>query len=72
MKLLDPKIANDELNQFGLDELAKIHYEIRKNQTEKILSISLSNNDFYKKELNNLDLFGQISIDDLPKYLDVI
>jgi tryptophan halogenase len=72
MKLLDPKIAKDELTQFGLNGIAKIHYDIRKMQTEKVLSIALSTNDFYKKELQNLDLFKQIPIDELPKYLDII
>ena len=72
MKLLDPKIANDELTQFGLNGIAKTHYDIRKMQTEKVLSVALSTNDFYKKELQNLDLFRQIPIDELPKYLDII
>jgi hypothetical protein len=44
----------------------------RKMQTEKVLSVALSTNDFYKKELQNLDLFRQIPIDELPKYLDII
>jgi tryptophan halogenase len=72
MKLLDPKIAKDELTQFGLNGIAKMHYDIRKMQTEKVLSVALSTNDFYKKELQNLDLFRQIPIDELPKYLDII
>jgi hypothetical protein len=69
MKLLDPKIAEDELQQFNLDKMAEAHYEIRKNQDKIFLSMSVSNNDFYKKELANLNLYNQISIDDLSAYL---
>jgi hypothetical protein len=69
MKLLDPKIAADELQQFNLDKMAEAHYEIRRKQDEIFLSMSVSNNDFYKKELANLNLYNQISIDDLSAYL---
>lgn len=67
MKILNPKLAMDELVEFGIYELAKVHYDSRNQQTKQFLSWSISNNDFYKKEIHNLYDYQQIHVDDLYK-----
>jgi hypothetical protein len=69
MKLLDPKIALQELKDFNLYDIAEQHYKFRTEQTKLILSKSVSTNDFYKKELHNLNQYHRVPINSLSTYL---
>ena len=69
MKMLDPEIALQELKDFHLYDIAEQHYKFRTEQTKLILSKSLSTNDFYKKELHNLNQYHRVPINSLSTYL---
>jgi hypothetical protein len=69
MKMLDPKIALQELKDFHLYDIAEQHYKFRTEQTKLILSKSLSTKDFYKKELHNLNQYHRVPINSLSTYL---
>lgn len=60
MKVLDSDVAKKELKSFDLYDKAKIDYERRLKFDNHILSKSLRNNHFYKKELKYLKDYYRI------------
>lgn len=57
MDLLDSEVARNDLEDFELYENAEIDYHKRKEFAKHILTISLTNNDFYKHELKNYEQY---------------
>ncbi len=60
MDLLDSEIALDELKDFKIYEDADRDYNLRKEFTNHALTISLKNNDFFKHELKNYNMYKKI------------
>ena len=60
MDILDSELAMRELEGFDLMNKAKIDFENRKKFIEHLLSISTTNNDFYKKELRHFHEYYRV------------
>lgn len=60
MDLLDSEVALDELKDFKIYENADKDYNLRKQFTNHMLTISLKNNDFFKHELKNYNMYQKI------------
>ena len=54
MKILDPKVAENELKSFGLYGVAEKDLLDRTKFNEHVLQLGYDTNQFYKEEINSL------------------
>ena len=54
MKILNPKVAENELKSFGLYDIAEKHFLDRTKFNEHVLELGYDTKQFYKSEINNL------------------
>ena len=62
MNILDSKVAKQELEEFHLMDKAHNDFVQREKYIKHLLTLSTTNNDFYRKELKHLNEYYKVWI----------